>query len=77
MQGTKLSDRYRAMAADARCEANAAEWISGLASCKAMAMSAQIVTADKLRLKSKLVELSKLGMQAVDDAVGVQLGLRK
>ncbi len=41
------------------------------------AMADQIMTADKLRLKSKLGELSKQDMQAVDDAVGVQLGLRK
>ena len=41
------------------------------------AMADQIMTADKLRLKSKLGELSKLDMQAVDDAVSVQLGLRK
>ena len=41
------------------------------------AMADQIMTADKLRLKSRLGELSKLDMQAVDDAVCVQLGLRK
>jgi len=41
------------------------------------AMADQIMTADKLRLKSKLGELSKIDMQAVDDAVCVQLGLRK
>ena len=41
------------------------------------AMADQIMTADKLRLKSKLGELSKPDMQAVDDAVSVQLGLRK
>ena len=41
------------------------------------AMADQIMTACKLRLKSKLGELSKFDMQAVDDAVSVQLGLRK
>jgi len=41
------------------------------------AMADQIMTADKLRLKAKLGELSKQDMQAVDDAVSLQLGLRK
>ncbi len=40
-------------------------------------MADQIMTADKLRLKSRLGELSKKDMQAVDDAVSVKLGLRK
>ena len=41
------------------------------------AMADQIMTADTTRLKSRLGELSKLDMQAVDDAVCVQFGLRK
>ncbi len=41
------------------------------------AMADQMMTADKLRLKSKLGELSKVDMQAVEEAVRVQLGLRK
>ena len=41
------------------------------------AMADQIMTADKLRLTSKLGELSMQDMQAVDDAVSLQLGLRK
>ena len=41
------------------------------------AMADQIMTADKLRLQTKLGELSKQDMQAVDDAVSLQLGLRK
>ena len=41
------------------------------------AMADQIMTADKLRLKSKLGELSKLDMQAVYEALCVQLCLRK
>ena len=75
MQKTNLDDGYQAMAADAQYEADAAEWVNGLPSGKAMAD--QIMTADKLRLKSKLGELSKADMQAVDDAVCVQIGLRK
>lgn len=75
MQNQKLDKGYQAMASDALYEAEAHEWINGLRSSKAMAD--QIMTADKLRLKSKLGELSKTDMQAVDDAVCVQLGLRK
>jgi mRNA interferase MazF len=41
------------------------------------AMADQIMTADKLRLQTKLGELSKSDMQAVDDALSLQLGLRK
>lgn len=46
-------------------------------STQTKAMADQIMTADKLRLKAKLGELSKPDMQAVDDAVSLQLGLRK
>ena len=40
------------------------------------AMADQIMTADKLRLNSKWGELSTQDLEQVDDAVGVQLGLR-
>ena len=53
---------------------NALVWVNGTQS---KAMADQIMTADKLRLQSKVGELSKSDMQAVDDAVCVQLGLRK
>lgn len=39
------------------------------------AMSDQIMAADKSRLKSRLGVLSKADMQAVEDAMKVQLGL--
>jgi mRNA interferase MazF len=41
------------------------------------AMADQMMTADKTRLKSKLGSLSKSDMQLVDDAMSLQLGLRK
>ena len=41
------------------------------------AMSDQIMTADKVRLKSKLGELSKVDMLAVEAAIRVQLALPK
>ena len=41
------------------------------------AMADQIMTADKSRLKSQLGTLSKQDMQAVDEAMCVQLALRK
>ena len=69
MQQKNLDEGYRAMAADAEYEANAAEWINGLPRGKVM--------EDLLHLTSKLDELSKPDMQAVDDAVCVQIGLRK
>ena len=40
-------------------------------------MADQLMTADKVRLKSKLFELSKADMQAVEAAMRVQLGLPK
>jgi mRNA interferase MazF len=41
------------------------------------AMADQMMTADKARLKSKLGSLSKSDMQLVDEAMSLQLGLRK
>jgi mRNA interferase MazF len=41
------------------------------------AMADQIMAADKVRLKSKLGTLSRDDMRAVEDAVSVQLALRK
>lgn len=41
------------------------------------AMADQLMTADKVRLKSKLCELSKIDMLAVDAAMRVQLALSK
>lgn len=41
------------------------------------AMSDQIMTADKVRLKSRLGELSKADMLAVEAAIQVQLALPK
>jgi mRNA interferase MazF len=41
------------------------------------AMSDQIMTADKVRLKSRLGELSKADMLAVETAIRVQLALPK
>lgn len=41
------------------------------------AMSDQIMTADKVRLKSRLGELSKADMMAVEAAIRVQLALPK
>jgi mRNA interferase MazF len=41
------------------------------------AMSDQIMTADKVRLKSRLGELSKADMLAVEIAIRVQLALPK
>jgi mRNA interferase MazF len=41
------------------------------------AMADQLMTADKTRLKSKLGELSKPDMQAVEAAIRLQLGLAK
>jgi mRNA-degrading endonuclease toxin of MazEF toxin-antitoxin module len=40
-------------------------------------MADQMMTADKTRLKSKLGSLSKNDMQLVDEAMSLQLGLRK
>ncbi len=48
-----------------------------VAGVQSKAMADQMMTADKLRLKSRLGELTKADMQAVEDAVRVQLGLRK
>lgn len=39
------------------------------------AMADQLMTADKVRLKSKIDALSKVDLQAVDLALSVQLGL--
>ncbi len=41
------------------------------------AMADQLMTADKARLKSRLGELSKPDMQAVEAAMRLQLGLAK
>ena len=41
------------------------------------AMADQIMAADKARLKSQLGTVSKAGMQAVEDAIRVHLGLAK
>ena len=41
------------------------------------AMADQLMTADKVRLKSRLGELSKPDMQAVEAAIRLQLGLAK
>lgn len=41
------------------------------------AMADQLMTADKVRLKSRLGTLSKVDMLAVDDAMRVQLALPK
>ncbi len=41
------------------------------------AMADQLMTADKARLKSRLGELSKPDMQAVEAAIRLQLGLAK
>lgn len=48
-----------------------------VAGAQSKALADQIMTADKLRLQSKLGELSKADMQAVDAAVSLQLGLRR
>jgi mRNA interferase MazF len=48
-----------------------------VAGTQSKAMADQLMTADKLRLKSKLGELSSQDMQSVDDAVSLQLGLRR
>jgi mRNA interferase MazF len=41
------------------------------------AMADQLMTADKVRLKSRLCELSKVDMLAVEAAIRVQLALPK
>ncbi len=41
------------------------------------AMADQIMAADKARLKSQLGTINKADMQAVEDAIRVQLGLAK
>jgi len=41
------------------------------------AMADQIMAADKARLKSQLGTVNKADMQAVEDAIRIQLGLAK
>ena len=41
------------------------------------AMTDQIMAADKIRLKSKICNLSKMDMRAVEDAILVHLGMPK
>ena len=48
-----------------------------IAGAASKAMSDQIMTADKVRLKSRLGELSKADMLAVEAAIRVQLALPK
>jgi mRNA interferase MazF len=53
------------------------EAIVSVAGNDSKAMADQIMAADKVRLKSKLGTLSRDDMRAVEDAVSVQLALRK
>ncbi len=48
-----------------------------VAGADSKAMADQLMTADKVRLKSRLCELSKADMLAVEAAMRVQLGLSK
>ncbi|MBV5298590.1 MAG: type II toxin-antitoxin system PemK/MazF family toxin [Rhodoferax sp.] len=48
-----------------------------VAGTQSKAMADQLMTADKARLKSRLGELSKPDMQAVEAAIRLQLGLAK
>ena len=48
-----------------------------LAGSKSKAMADQLMTADKVRLKSRIGELSKADMLAVEHAIRVQLALPK
>ena len=68
---TSLDDGYKAMAADKSREAEAQDWCNSLAKD----MADQIMAADKPRLKSRLGELSKADMLAVEDAIKVHLAL--
>ncbi|OYT90910.1 MAG: growth inhibitor PemK [Burkholderiales bacterium PBB3] len=48
-----------------------------VAGTQSKAMADQLMTADKSRLKSKVGELTKLDMQAVEAAIRLQLALAK
>jgi len=48
-----------------------------VAGTQSKAMADQLMTADKVRLKSRLDELSKPDMLAVEAAIRLQLGLEK